>query len=349
MKRRSLSWMALVGVGLAGVVAVSAATALAARSAASPFELTLEYQHMSWEVPIAPLTGTFTARAPFCGSGTFVELQRAGAADAKYRLTCDDGSGSLVVSASVGLFDFVPGPPSGRRRILENPRGGRKLRGPPGHGIAAHRAERGPLRPRVRRRLGRRRRMGLPLARDPAEHARGRRRRGCDCTDDRLLGRAGDEAPASRGRVLGRGRDCTPRRRRGESRLLQAPSDSDDERARAGEQRRDDAKGDRRDDDAPPLLQTAEASGAPSAQRGRRGRERELGDPGTEASPLTSDRDGRRRPWRRRPFTGVSGGRTSRRRWRSSPARPGRSASRRRAWRARRTAAAMPPSLPRSR
>ena len=122
MKRRSLSWMALVGVGLAGVVAVSAATALAARSAASPFELTLEYQHMSWEVPIAPLTGTFTARAPFCGSGTFVELQRAGAADAKYRLTCDDGSGSLVVSASVGLFDFVAGHlpvVEGSWRILE--------------------------------------------------------------------------------------------------------------------------------------------------------------------------------------------------------------------------------------
>jgi len=39
MQRRSFSWVALVVVGLAGAVAVSAAKALAARSAAIPFEL----------------------------------------------------------------------------------------------------------------------------------------------------------------------------------------------------------------------------------------------------------------------------------------------------------------------
>ncbi len=43
MQRRSFNWVvALVGIGLAGVVAVSAATALAARTAASPFELVFE-------------------------------------------------------------------------------------------------------------------------------------------------------------------------------------------------------------------------------------------------------------------------------------------------------------------
>jgi hypothetical protein len=39
MQRRSSNWVvALVGIGVAGVVAVSAATAVAARSAASAFE-----------------------------------------------------------------------------------------------------------------------------------------------------------------------------------------------------------------------------------------------------------------------------------------------------------------------
>ena len=42
MHRRSFNWVALVGIGLAGVVAVSAATAPAASSAASPFELVVE-------------------------------------------------------------------------------------------------------------------------------------------------------------------------------------------------------------------------------------------------------------------------------------------------------------------
>jgi len=65
MQRNRFSWVALVGIGLAGVVAVSAATAPAARSAASPFELVVQGRAVD-----VILDGTFTASAPFCESGT---------------------------------------------------------------------------------------------------------------------------------------------------------------------------------------------------------------------------------------------------------------------------------------
>ena len=74
MQRRSLNLVALVAVGLAAVFAVSAATALPARSAASAFELTVEG---TWEWDGvwtgAFRGGTFSSRAPFCATGTFVE------------------------------------------------------------------------------------------------------------------------------------------------------------------------------------------------------------------------------------------------------------------------------------
>ena len=61
------------------------------------------------------------------------------------------------------------------------------------------------------------------------------RRRGCGRADDRLLERGGDEAPASRRRVLTQARDRAPRRTRGKPRLVHAPSHSRYERARVGE------------------------------------------------------------------------------------------------------------------
>jgi hypothetical protein len=99
MQRRFFSWMALVAVGLAGVVAVSAATALAARSEPSAFELTVEGT-WEWNVYWGPFqegTGTFRSRAPFCATGTFVEDPYVGGATT-WRLTCADGTGGLTVS-----------------------------------------------------------------------------------------------------------------------------------------------------------------------------------------------------------------------------------------------------------
>jgi hypothetical protein len=103
MQRRSLKWVvALVGIGLAGLVAVSAALvhAAPARSAASAFELTVEGRD-TWEMDGDVLLGvdlqwTFKSRAPLCTTGTFVEF--GGPGGTTWRFTCDDGTGSLTVS-----------------------------------------------------------------------------------------------------------------------------------------------------------------------------------------------------------------------------------------------------------
>ena len=99
MRRRSFIWVALVPVALAGVVAVSAAAAPAARSEPSAFELTVEGT-WEWNVYFGPFqegTGTFSSRAPFCATGTFVEDPYVGSATT-WRLTCADGTGGLTLS-----------------------------------------------------------------------------------------------------------------------------------------------------------------------------------------------------------------------------------------------------------
>jgi hypothetical protein len=101
MPHRSFNWVAaLVGIGLAGVIAVTAASALAARSAASAFELTVQGRDtMQWEGNVitgSELQWTFTSRAPFCATGTFVEF--GGPGGTAWRFACDDGTGSLTVS-----------------------------------------------------------------------------------------------------------------------------------------------------------------------------------------------------------------------------------------------------------
>jgi hypothetical protein len=101
MQRRSFNWLvALVGIGLAGVVAVGVASALPARSAASAFELTVEGRDTwEWEGDVllgVDLQWTFRSRAPFCATGTFVEFGEPGGTT--WRFTCDDGTGSLTVS-----------------------------------------------------------------------------------------------------------------------------------------------------------------------------------------------------------------------------------------------------------
>jgi hypothetical protein len=101
MQRRSFHWVvAVVGIGLAGVVAVSAATALAARSAASPFELVFQGRY-EWDKEVDPdgllavLVGTFTSSPPFCEAGTAAD--RPDSRELVRRYTCSDGSGTLTL------------------------------------------------------------------------------------------------------------------------------------------------------------------------------------------------------------------------------------------------------------
>jgi hypothetical protein len=108
VQRRSFNWVALVGIGLAGVVAVSAASALAAaRSAATPFELVFHARHEPCPEcrPFATVrhVGSFTSGAPFCESGTAEDVgwfrRRTDSDDSVIRhYACADGSGSLLLS-----------------------------------------------------------------------------------------------------------------------------------------------------------------------------------------------------------------------------------------------------------
>ena len=93
--------------------AIGATPALGARTAASPFELSLD---LEWSgagarggsSPVPSTKVTFAARAPFCRSGTVVELQTPlDPWGVKYRFTCDDGSGSVVVSSADVLFPWL--------------------------------------------------------------------------------------------------------------------------------------------------------------------------------------------------------------------------------------------------
>jgi hypothetical protein len=98
MRHRSFIRVALVPVALAGVVAVSGATALGARSAASPFDLVVQghQELVAFDGVIldARLVGTFTSGSPFCESGT---IEPTWAGDAVRRYSCSDGSGSLTL------------------------------------------------------------------------------------------------------------------------------------------------------------------------------------------------------------------------------------------------------------
>ncbi|MGH3077088.1 MAG: hypothetical protein ACRDPZ_02775, partial [Gaiellaceae bacterium] len=118
-----------------------ASTALAAPAGASPFALTAEYRTGEpwWEYPDHPHEGTFAARAPFCRSGTAVVLT-ASRPETRHRFTCDDGSGSLVVSIAespfgqfdttswrilegTGRYASLRGKGSSRTEILDDPDG----------------------------------------------------------------------------------------------------------------------------------------------------------------------------------------------------------------------------------
>ena len=127
------SLVAVVALIAAIVASALGAHALAAPTATSPFELTLEYRFPAWEAPFFEPEGTFQAHTPFCSSGTFNSLPwRLEDPVAKYRFTCADGSGSLVVATSVTPSDHYPGQPpvvQGTFKILEGTGGYTGLRG----------------------------------------------------------------------------------------------------------------------------------------------------------------------------------------------------------------------------
>jgi hypothetical protein len=106
MQRTGISWVVpLIGIGLAGVVAVSAAAStVAASSTASPLEIIFHARHEPCPDGATLCTvrnvGTFTSGAPFCESGAAVDdgwaKRRANSETSVLRVfECADGSGSL--------------------------------------------------------------------------------------------------------------------------------------------------------------------------------------------------------------------------------------------------------------
>jgi hypothetical protein len=108
MHRRPFSWVALVGIGLAGVVAVSAATALAARSAASPFELVAIDRYEGACLPFCEpaeaehVGEKFTSGAPFCEAGTVADVGSGPRGELFRRYTCTEDGGSLTLAEHEG-------------------------------------------------------------------------------------------------------------------------------------------------------------------------------------------------------------------------------------------------------
>jgi hypothetical protein len=110
MQQRLFDWMAIVVIGFVAIVGVSAASAIAARTEASAFELTFEgtLERPPWVDEVVPgytSEGTFRSRAPFCAAGTFVDDVRPDfTVETTRRLTCDDGSGDLTISLVEGWY-----------------------------------------------------------------------------------------------------------------------------------------------------------------------------------------------------------------------------------------------------
>ena len=87
--------VAIVGFGTA-----SAMAALGAGSAATPFELVFNGGYDSDDSGELLLAGSFTSKAPFCESGSAVDVDSGEA-----RFMCADGSGSITLQFRPELWD----------------------------------------------------------------------------------------------------------------------------------------------------------------------------------------------------------------------------------------------------
>ncbi len=100
--------MLVVLIAIVGLGAASAMAARGAASAAKPFELVFNGAYPLDDVGGGMwLAGAFTAKAPFCESGSAVDLDLG-----VRRFVCADGSGSITLEAPFGAI-------AGDWRILE--------------------------------------------------------------------------------------------------------------------------------------------------------------------------------------------------------------------------------------
>src|SRR5687768_2593965 len=90
----------LILIALVGFGAASAMAALGAGSAATPFELVFNGGYESDDSGELLLGGGFTSKAPFCESGSAVDVDSG-----KARFMCADGSGSITLQFRPELWD----------------------------------------------------------------------------------------------------------------------------------------------------------------------------------------------------------------------------------------------------
>lgn len=119
MDSNRLRWLATcaiffaipIHVAWAGWVSVGTATTVAGASATS-FELVLDGRHVPATIPSESgvmHAGTFTAVAPFCTSGTMVDLKFEGSAAVRRSYTCDDGTGSMNMRVTIPAAEHSTG------------------------------------------------------------------------------------------------------------------------------------------------------------------------------------------------------------------------------------------------
>lgn len=100
-----------IPIAWAGWVSVGSATTVAGASVTS-FELVLDGRHVPATIPSGSGVmheGTFTAAAPFCTSGTMVDLKFEGSAAVQRSYTCGDGTGSMSMRVTTPALEHMTG------------------------------------------------------------------------------------------------------------------------------------------------------------------------------------------------------------------------------------------------
>lgn len=99
---------------LSGLIALAAVAGVVTVAGAPPpsFQLVFEGRHVPAIFPTQSGVmheGTFTASAPFCSSGTVVDVAFDGSAAVRRSYTCADGSGSALVRSTIPSLEHMTG------------------------------------------------------------------------------------------------------------------------------------------------------------------------------------------------------------------------------------------------
>ena len=114
MYRNRFKWLSICAVLPAVILSAGLVSASGATRAASvsSFGFAFEGRHVPATIPSESgvmHVGTFTASAPFCASGTVVDLEFYGPGAVQRSYTCGDETGSISMRSSTPRFEHVTG------------------------------------------------------------------------------------------------------------------------------------------------------------------------------------------------------------------------------------------------